>query len=47
MELYNKMLGMQRRRQKGKKYYNYESDSSDYYEENAENDVYVKKKKIL
>ena len=44
MELYSKMLAMQNRRQKRKKYYKSESDHSDY-EDSVENDVYEKKKK--
>ena len=38
MELYSKMLVMQNRRQKRKKYYKYESDSSDYEDSVEEND---------
>ena len=45
IDLYNKMLAVQKRRQKKRKiYYNYERDSNDY-EGSVENDVYEKKKK--
>ena len=44
MELYSKMLAMQNRRQKRKKCYKYESDSSDY-EDSVEDDVCKKRKK--
>ena len=43
MELYSKMLAIQNRRQKRKKYYKYESHSSDY-EDSVEDDIYKKKK---
>ena len=44
IDLYNKMLVVQKKKtiKKRKKYYNYESDSSDY-EESVENDVYEKR----
>ena len=43
IDLYNRMLAVQKRRQKKKrkKYYDYESDSSDN-EGSVENDVYEK-----
>ena len=43
MELYSKMLAIQNRRQKRKKYYKYESHSSDY-EDSVEDDIYKKKR---